>query len=343
MNDDVRKYIYRTLMIFIGGVLVWVGFIFVNACGFSLACKQAAAVVDRTPIPTLLPATMPAPERFVPTATMSPTLTVAEAATQMLNSGSDIARPSNLGGPGEAITLTGDAAAGAQIFATNCISCHGEKGVGGVSNPGSTDGTVPELNPIDSTLIDPNYKTYATNLDLFIQHGSTPAGTSPVFRMPAWGESGTLPQQKIADVIAYLISLNPAPAAVATATPPESDIARPSNPGGPGDAVSLTGDASAGEKLFAANCVACHGVKGVGGIPNSGSTDGTVPPLNPIDSTLVDPDYKTFATNLDLFIQHGSTPAGTNSTFQMPAWGDLGLLKQQQIADIIAYLISLNK
>jgi hypothetical protein len=62
MNDDVQKYIYRTLTIFVAGVVIWVGFIFINACGFSLACKQGAAVVERTPIPTLLPATMPAIE-----------------------------------------------------------------------------------------------------------------------------------------------------------------------------------------------------------------------------------------------------------------------------------------
>jgi len=60
MNDDVQKYIYRTLTIFITGVVIWVGFIFINACGFSLVCKQAAPVVERTPIPTLFPATMPA-------------------------------------------------------------------------------------------------------------------------------------------------------------------------------------------------------------------------------------------------------------------------------------------
>jgi hypothetical protein len=60
MNDDVQKYIYRTLTIFIAGVAVWVGFIFVNACGFSLVCKQGVAVIERTPIPTLFPATMPA-------------------------------------------------------------------------------------------------------------------------------------------------------------------------------------------------------------------------------------------------------------------------------------------
>ena len=60
MNDDVQRTIYATLMIFVFGVLVWVGFIFVNACGFTLTCKQGDLLVERTPMPTLLPATLPA-------------------------------------------------------------------------------------------------------------------------------------------------------------------------------------------------------------------------------------------------------------------------------------------
>ena len=51
--------------------------------------------------------------------------------------------------------------------------------------------------------------TFVTNLDLFVQHGSTPAGPGPTFSMPPWGDSGKLTQQQIADVIAYVISLNP--------------------------------------------------------------------------------------------------------------------------------------
>jgi mono/diheme cytochrome c family protein len=58
-------------------------------------------------------------------------------------------------------------------------------------------------------LIDADYKTYATNVDLFIQHGSTPAGSAPAKLMPAWGDQNTMTQQQIADVIAYIISLNP--------------------------------------------------------------------------------------------------------------------------------------
>ncbi|WKZ36006.1 MAG: hypothetical protein QY332_20550 [Anaerolineales bacterium] len=62
MNDDVRKYIYGALVVFLVGVLVWIGFIYISACGFTLTCTRGAMPVERTPIPTLLPATMPAME-----------------------------------------------------------------------------------------------------------------------------------------------------------------------------------------------------------------------------------------------------------------------------------------
>ena len=124
---------------------------------------------------------------------------------------------------------------------------------------------------------------------------------------------------------------------------PAADVARPSNPGGPGPAVDLQGDASRGKDLFTANCEYCHAAEGKGGLPNPGTTDGTVPALNPIDPTLVNPDYKTFAYNLDLFLEHGSVPEGSEPTRSMPAWGDNGALTPQQIADLIAYIISLNQ
>ena len=119
-------------------------------------------------------------------------------------------------------------------------------------------------------------------------------------------------------------------------------VPHPSNPGGPGQAVSLTGDANSGQQIFAANCVPCHAAEGKGGVANPGSTHGTVPALNPIDPALKNSDKTIFATNLDLFIEHGSTPAGPGPTFSMPPWGDKGALTPQQIADVIAYLISLN-
>ncbi len=60
MNDDVRKTIYTTLILFLFGVILWISFLFINACGFTLTCKQGDPLVDRTPMPTLFPATLPA-------------------------------------------------------------------------------------------------------------------------------------------------------------------------------------------------------------------------------------------------------------------------------------------
>src|SRR5689334_10741169 len=59
MNDDVRKIIYGTILVFLLGVMTWVSFLFLNACGFNLTCPRGNAKVDRTPVPTLIPATLP--------------------------------------------------------------------------------------------------------------------------------------------------------------------------------------------------------------------------------------------------------------------------------------------
>lgn len=138
-------------------------------------------------------------------------LAACAKATQSSSEAGEVARPSNQGGPGQAVSLTGDAAKGADIFAANCASCHGDQGKGGVENTGSVDGTVPPLNPIDESLINSDTKAYVTNLDLFVEHGSTPEakeGSTPDKSMPAFGDQKTLAPQDIANVIAYVISLN---------------------------------------------------------------------------------------------------------------------------------------
>ena len=207
--NDFRKIIYVVLVAFIVMLAVWISFLTSLGCGFNMACLGAVPQVDRTSIPTLIPATLPAPVQFLATFTPTPG---AEVSTPGAVAGGPtevaIARPSNPGGPGPAVDLTGDADSGKQIFVANCQLCHAAEGKGGNPNPGSADGTIPALNPIDETLISVDAKTYATNLDLFLEHGSTPAGTGPTFSMPPWGDTGVLTPQQIADVIAYVISLN---------------------------------------------------------------------------------------------------------------------------------------
>jgi mono/diheme cytochrome c family protein len=111
----------------------------------------------------------------------------------------------------------------------------------------------------------------------------------------------------------------------------------------PGKAIDLTGDPVKGAAIFTAQCVQCHGIDGKQGVDNPGSTDGTVPPLNPIDEAIKNADPKAFATNLDLYVENGSTPEGTSPKLKMPAFGAQSFLTQQQIADVIAYVMGLNK
>ena len=56
MNDDVRRMIYGTIVLFLTVVVSWLSLIYVSSCGLTLTCRQAAPRVDRTPIPTLIPA-----------------------------------------------------------------------------------------------------------------------------------------------------------------------------------------------------------------------------------------------------------------------------------------------
>src|SRR5579859_4413578 len=118
------------------------------------------------------------------------------------------------------------------------------------------------------------------------------------------------------------VAATPAPTAAPGATQQAVEVARPSNPGGPGPALKLAGDPKSGEKIYTDNCQKCHGDQGQVGVQNPGSDDGTVPVLNPIDSSLVDVDALVYACNLDLFVEHGSVPSGPSPQQTMPAWGD---------------------
>lgn len=82
MKDDVRKYIYGTLIVFVVGVLAWVSVVYVSSCGFTLTCTKGALSVERTPIPTLLPATLPAMNKVEGAAPSSESCRVA--ATELI-------------------------------------------------------------------------------------------------------------------------------------------------------------------------------------------------------------------------------------------------------------------
>jgi hypothetical protein len=77
-----------------------------------------------------------------------------------------------------------------------------------VTDPGSDAGAVPALRPVSPALFSKDPDTFAANLDRFLQHGARPAGPHPVMRMPAFGDTDTLTQAEIADIEAYVMSVN---------------------------------------------------------------------------------------------------------------------------------------
>jgi ubiquinol-cytochrome c reductase cytochrome b subunit len=262
-----------------------------------------------------------------------------------------------------AASIPGDATRGSKVFEQDCASCHGPKGTDNVKNPGSDDGSVPPLNPIDPELANPDPQAFISSIDPFLQHGSIPEGPSPQLDMPAFGDSGSLSQQGIADVEAYILDLNgvtqetaptrvpssPTPASLPGVTPTASTAVTATETttataagGPPGPAASIIGSAKHGATLYERDCVSCHGPNGAGNVPNPGSTDGTVPELNPIDPDLASSNPQVFADNIDRIIQHGSIPDGSDPQLHMPAFGDSNSLTQQEIADLEAYVLQLN-
>jgi ubiquinol-cytochrome c reductase cytochrome b subunit len=112
------------------------------------------------------------------------------------------------GEPGMAAGIIGSADHGGILFANACTSCHGPEGTGKIANPGSKDGTVPPLNPVDRDEFSPDPEGFAAKIDRYIQHGSRPEGPNPGISMPPFGDTHALTQQQIADIEAYILRLN---------------------------------------------------------------------------------------------------------------------------------------
>ena len=273
----------------------------------------------------------PQPPGLTPIPTLAPAGQVALA--------SELRRPEDAT-PTSVLVMAGegDAATGAPVYLLHCSPCHGVAGQGNIG-PRFRDSIHIQQGDVE---------------ELFV----TIADGLPETEMPAWlqSEGGPLESVQIYDVIAYIRTFRqilslPAferPASEPTPTPlppgaPTPEPARPSMPGEVGNAVSLVGDSDRGRLAFGNYCARCHGPEGVQGVCNPGSDDGSVPELNPIDPTMVNPDPQVFGTNVDLFIEHGSIPEGPNPMVMMPSFGDSKMLTDQEIADLIAYVIRLNE
>ena len=172
---------------------------------------------------------------------------------------------------------------------------------------------------------------------------------NPASIMPPFASLGN---EKIASLVEYLQSLKsgsavgskgPAGAVMAAAQGQASALAAEPGPHGEnGFAVSIIGSADHGELLFGETCTACHGQRGTGKVPNPGSSDSSIPSLNPVDKDIFNADPITFAETIDRYIQHGSRPEGPSPSLVMLPFGDTRALTQQQIADIEAYVMKLN-
>jgi ubiquinol-cytochrome c reductase cytochrome b subunit len=228
-----------------------------------------------------------------------------------------------------AATSGGEEAAGAALLSKlGCSACHAVNGVGGSVGPDLA-----------------HEKERNRTADWIQKQITNPKSHNPNTVMPAFKVGA----KDLKTLVDYLLGLKPEKKSAATEAAAAEVPASPAPAPAPASSANketlaprLIGDAGHGGLLFGHYCQTCHGIEGKGGVPNPGSDDGTVPPLQPIDRELYDPDPAVFVGKIDTFPQHGSTPEGPHPALKMPAFGDTDTLTQEQIANLEAYVLSLN-
>jgi cbb3-type cytochrome c oxidase subunit III len=196
-------------------------------------------------------------------------------------------------------------AAGAHDFVQfACAQCHGLQGRGGVSS------TVPALTGVAQQLT-------PAELRSIINHGLGESSNPTQPYMPVWG--AVMSSTQVNDLVAYLRAGLPA---VPTAEPAPI----PQNQGAAVEGAAL---------YTRYGCVNCHGINGLGGVPNPQSPDKTIPPLSGADfRTEFNTDEKIIAV-----IRSGSV-IGKAPIVSMPHWG--GIIPKQQLRALVAYLKTLK-
>jgi ubiquinol-cytochrome c reductase cytochrome b subunit len=293
--------------------------------------NQVAATATATASPEK-PKTAPQSTTSPATASAAPAPTNQVAATA--TSATSPAKPA--AGQTNAAASTGNSQEGRNLFASaGCATCHTIEGEGGKTGPDLSH----------------EAKSGHSSQWLMTQIAD-PHKHDPSTIMPAH-KSLTQPQLKaLADFI-----LNPSSSPTATAgntasnaekqPPASSSTPAPETKSTDAEAppvtvVQMIGDSKHGAVLFGLDCAKCHGKDGEGHVPNPGSQAGVVTPLAPIPRALFNEDPVLFAANIDLFIQHGATPPGPSPALRMPAFGATHSLTVPEIANIEAYVLSLN-
>ena len=201
--------------------------------------------------------------------------------------------------------VSGTVAAGAHTFVQfACAQCHGVDGRGGV------DPAVPALKTIGRSLT-------GAQLRHIINHGLGESANPKQPYMPVWGE--VISKTQVASLVAYIRAGLPAVADTQPVPVPQGQ-----------------GAAVAGAALYVKDgCINCHGPNGLGGVPNPLSPDRTIPVLS---GQGFRHQFNTDA-KIAAVIRSGSV-IGRAPIVSMPHWG--GILSNQQIADLIAYLKTLK-
>lgn len=196
-------------------------------------------------------------------------------------------------------------AAGAHDFVQfACAQCHGLQGRGGVSQ------AVPALTGVAQQLT-------PAELRSIINHGLGESSNPTQPYMPVWG--AVMSSTQVNDLVAYLRAGLPT---VPTAEPAPI----PQNQG-----AAVEG----GALYVRYGCVNCHGINGLGGVPNPQSPDKTIPPLSGVDFRT---EFNTEAKIIAV-IRSGSV-IGKAPIVSMPHWG--GIIPEQQLRALVAYLKTLK-
>lgn len=242
--------------------------------------------------------------------------------------------------------------AGAALYESNCVSCHGQQGEGGIG---------PALNTLDlfngQRLAEIGWQgTLQAYLRGAINAGrpraSAAFATAPS-RMPAWGLNygGPLREDQVESLVAYIVNYGEAyrgpDGQIPSATPTP-------NPNAAGTDITIelpAGDAARGATLVTA-CAACH-VAGAGIVgpawESAKGTDGKSVSQHAAER-IQDAAYAGTATSADQYLYESIVlpnayivPPGAGAAWaaggpsSMPNNYGQTLLKQD-VADIIAYL-----